>query len=174
MNVKRGDTHTDMKPWMDGKKTWTVTSTVETSSPSVSLEGTKGYWQMVQLPNGGGEKSFAEISMLSKEEKEKVINGMTDDDFKKYEKWEEEKENLMAMKKSEWKKAELIEIDKANEWKKAELIRTYYAYVTNIEAWAGGERAVLNKILEKDFTPQDLKQRVENLLRRKDMKLALR
>ena len=138
---------------------------------------------MVQLPNGGGEKSFAEISWLPKEEKEKIINGMTDDDFKKYELWMDEQKKV-TNQRIETKQTELIGTKDANEWKRTELIiekkegkrleteliRTYYAYVTNIEAWASGERAVLSKILEKNFTPPDLKQRVESLLSRKDMK----
>jgi hypothetical protein len=64
------------------------------------------------------------------------------------------------------------EIDAArrqNQEKQAQLVQKYYQYVNNIERGASGENSVLEKIRSKDYTPEDLKRRVEAMLRRTDL-----
>ena len=55
----------------------------------------------------------------------------------------------------------------------AELIKRYYQYVENIEKGARGEKSVLLNIRAKDFTPDDLKLRIDRMLARKDLRIAM-
>ncbi len=228
--VKKDAVHTDTKPGANGT-TWTVRSSVEASSPSATLQATKGYWQMVNLnwENLPVAEASRKLNEMTPEEKKKAIDMMDDTSAEVYEKyldttkiavikeWEkidnwtqavikewEKIDNWTQAVIKEWEKIDnwtqaviennnrKIETQKAaikerdrleaeliiekKEWKRleGELIKTYYAYVANIEAWASGERAVLEKMLKKEFTPTDLKERIESLLSRKDLRLALR
>lgn len=85
---------------------------------------------------------------------------------------QEKEANIQAIKKRTQEiEASSQEINKRIQEIDAQLLQTYYQYVNNIEHGASGEKSVLNKILSKDFTPDDLRRRVEALLRRTDLPL---
>lgn len=71
------------------------------SSPSATLQATKGGWQVVVID--WKRMSFSEISWLPKKEKEAIINGMTDSQFANYDKFLSES-NQAANQRIEWKK----------------------------------------------------------------------
>ena len=68
------------------------------SSPSATLQATKGGWQVVVID--WKRMSFSEISWLPKKEKEAIINGMTRIDKIWFREWELEAAN----QRIEWKK----------------------------------------------------------------------
>lgn len=74
-----------------------------------------------------------------------------------------------------WKKsileAQIQVAHKENLAIEAQIVQKYYQYVNNIERGASGEKSVLKNIQSKDCTPDDLKRRVDAMLRRTDLPL---
>jgi hypothetical protein len=170
VNVRKWVTHTDTKPWMNGGR-FTITSTVETASPSASLQGTKGFWQVVDTPYG--KLSFAEIQ--KHEKKDEILWKMKPSQRDKFDDWEIEVANQtekkldtniqVANQRIEAKK-QVEQVANQTERKiDKELIEVYSQLIINAEKWASIKKKTLLDIIKNPITPEELRNRANLLLR---------
>lgn len=118
------------------------------SAPALAVAADLGK-QVVVTPYGN--LSFVEL--LAHPKKEEILSSIKPSVRNRFDEWELEATNKRLREKT------------------AVLIGKYYQYVSNIERGASGERATLEDIRSHGDTPDDLKRRIDAMLRRTDLKI---